>query len=148
LGKPGEKREHPIEVSGDSSAVGARIGSHEQILSNGHQREDAARFRHGADPRPYHSVSRPAVNSRSIEGDRSRSRRKQANDDLHRRRFAAGVAAEQRDDAPLANFKREVEMRLHRAIKSVDAIEDEERVAHDDAASVDLEARPISLWPR
>jgi uncharacterized NAD(P)/FAD-binding protein YdhS len=43
-------------------------------------------------------MGRLAVDPGVVESDRSRARRKQPKDDLHRRRFATRIAAEQRAD--------------------------------------------------
>src|SRR3984885_2297488 len=92
-------------------------------------------------------MSWPAVDALALEHDGSRARRQEAEDDFHRRRFAAGVAAEQADDAALANLEREIEMRLHRAIKGIDAVQCEKRLDHGPTASADR-ARPIPPWPK
>ena len=76
------------------------------------------------------------------------SRRDEAEDDLHRRRFAAGVAAEQADDAALADCEREVEMRLHRAVKGVDAVEARAAAGSCRGLRSRSARRPTSLWPR
>jgi hypothetical protein len=148
LGDPGKERQHPIEIGCDRPSVGPRIGAHQQVLAHRHQREDASRLGHGANSRPDHLMSGPAVDALPVERNGSGARGEQTEDDFHRRRFAAGVAAEQRDDAALANLEREIEMRLHRAIERIDAIEDEQRLGHGPTASVDWAARPTALWPR
>jgi hypothetical protein len=70
-------------------------------------------------------MGRQPIDPCAVEGDRSRAGREQAKDDLHRRRFTAGVAAEQRDDLALADLERKVEVDLNGAVERVDAIEAE-----------------------
>jgi hypothetical protein len=147
FGDAREKRQHSVEVLGNRLAVGSSVSAHQQIFAHAHHREDSARFGNRAYSGADHAMGGLAINPRAVENDRSRARRKQTEDDLHGRRFAARIAAQQRDDPTFFDLERKVEMDLNRAVERIDAVKAQER-AHDATASAERDAAPTPLWPR
>jgi hypothetical protein len=108
LGDTREERRHPLKICRDHFPV----GWDRRPSANFRTRSSAGRCAAPLKPsRPqgYHLTSGPPVDAFASERDRSRARRDKAEDDFHCRRFAGGVAAQQRDDAALSEFELEIE---------------------------------------
>src|SRR5271154_4969170 len=100
-------------------------------------------------------MRRGALDPSAVEGHAPGARLHEAEDHFHRCRLAAGVAAQQRNDAAPPDLQRKVEMDLHRAVKRVHFLEAEKRFVHAHARLPEVgvssgagSAPPRLLWPR
>jgi hypothetical protein len=139
--------QHSRQIFGDGAAVVPDIGAHRQILAHRHQRENTTRLGNRTDAGANDLMRRQSVDRAAIQRDSAGAWRDQTEDDFHRRRFAAGVAAEQANDPSAADFERQIEMRLDGAVKRVDAIKAQQRLAHATGSGCGA-APPMPEWPR
>ena len=87
----------------DLGRVGAREGAHLEVFEHGHAREEAPRLRHRRDAALDALGGRQVVDRRARIDDGAALRPHDAEDRLHRGRFAGGIAAEQADDLAVAD---------------------------------------------
>jgi len=118
-----KKTQHALIVFVDRRAVAPRISAHQQIFTHRHVAEQPPRFRHRADTAPHDLRRAEAADRLAFERDAAGTRLVQTENQLHRGRLAARVAAEQAHDLPAPHLKIDVEMHLHGAVERFDMFE-------------------------
>ena len=105
LAKPREEREDALEVPLELDLVGPRVGTHLEVLEDGHPAEDAPTLGRVAHAPPHEPVGRHVRDVVPVEGERPGPGVHEAAEGAEGRRLAGAVGAQQGDDLTLVDLQ-------------------------------------------